>query len=57
MMATGQLQRPSMQAGKGKRDAEWAKLQPLVKSLYMDQGKTLKEIMEIMERQHSFVAS
>jgi hypothetical protein len=56
-MATGQIQRPSMQTGKGKRAAEWTKLQPLVKSLYMDQGKPLKEIMEIMQRQHSFVAS
>lgn len=35
----------------------WARYKPLVKRMYVDEGKTLKEVMTIMEREHRFIAS
>lgn len=36
---------------------EWVKHKETILVLYKDQGKTLKEVMEIMEIRHGFKAS
>lgn len=36
---------------------EWKKYQATILSLYKGQGKTLSEVMKIMERQYGFKAS
>ncbi|KAL1880054.1 hypothetical protein Daus18300_001417 [Diaporthe australafricana] len=38
-------------------EAEWADHQPLIKKLYVDEGRTLQDVMEIMKRDHNFNAS
>lgn len=36
---------------------DWSKHKPMIKKLYIDEDKTLKEMMEIMQREHNFVAT
>lgn len=36
---------------------DWSKHKPTIKRLYMDEDKTLREMMDIMEREHNFVAT
>ncbi|KAH7169920.1 Clr5 domain-containing protein [Dactylonectria macrodidyma] len=38
-------------------EEEWARLQPHIKKLYSDEAKSLKEVMEVMERVHDFYAT
>lgn len=47
--------RPS--ASNGPRRNDWSRHMPTIKRLYIDEDNTLKEVMEIMERDHNFVAS
>lgn len=36
---------------------DWSKHKPIIKKLYIDEDKTLKEMLEIMQREHNFVAT
>lgn len=36
---------------------DWSKHKPTIKRLYIDEDKTLREMMIIMEREHNFVAT
>lgn len=36
---------------------DWSKYMPIIKKLYIDDDKTLKEVLEIMQREHNFVAT
>ncbi|PMD59823.1 uncharacterized protein K444DRAFT_529152, partial [Hyaloscypha bicolor E] len=37
--------------------AEWNRFRPLIKRLYIDEEKTLKEVMAVMEREHGHRAT
>lgn len=39
------------------RDEAWAKHLPTLRRLYVDEGKTLKQVMDFMETVHNFKAS
>lgn len=39
------------------RELQWAHHRPTIKRLYLDENKTLKEVMEIMENSHKFTAT
>lgn len=39
------------------KDEAWNKHLPLFRRLYVDEGKTLKQVMDIMETKHNFKAS
>ena len=36
---------------------DWSKHMPTIKHLYIEEDKTLKEVMEIMEKEHNFIAT
>lgn len=36
---------------------DWSRYMLIIKRLYIDEDKPLKEVMEIMEQQHNFVAT
>jgi hypothetical protein len=36
---------------------DWLSHQFLIKELYLDEKRTLKEVMEIMARKHKFIAT
>lgn len=36
---------------------DWSKHMPTIKHLYIDEDKTLKEVMGIMEKEHNFIAT
>lgn len=38
-------------------DEEWTKHLPTIRRLYVDEGKTLKQVMVFMETEHDFKAS
>lgn len=38
-------------------EEEWARLQPHITKLYSDEAKSLKEVMEAMERGYDFHAT
>ena len=35
-------------------EAQWVKYQPVIKKLYVDEGRTLQDVMEIMKRDYGF---
>lgn len=39
------------------KDQLWTEYKETIRRLYMDEGKTLKEIIDVMEMQHNFKAS
>ncbi|KAF3769115.1 hypothetical protein M406DRAFT_327520 [Cryphonectria parasitica EP155] len=39
------------------RERVWAQHMPRIRQLYVDEGRTLKELIEIMKTEHDFVAS
>lgn len=41
----------------GIKDQTWIDHMPTIKRLYVDEGKTLKEVMDFMELEHNFTAS
>lgn len=47
---------PAMQR-RGRSDATWEAHKPIIKTLYMDQGRSLKEVMEIMKSKYGLEAS
>lgn len=36
---------------------DWSKHMPTIKHLYIEEDKTLKEVMGIMEKEHNFIAT
>ena len=49
-------------AGRGPRgqwasQADWDRHRPLIAQLYIEQGKPLKEVVDILERDHGFKAT
>lgn len=44
-------------AGRTPSRYDWSKHMGTIKRLYIDEDKTLKEVLEIMERGHNFVAT
>lgn len=42
---------------RGKADDVWETHKDTIKALYIDQGRSLKEVMEIMKRDYGFEAS
>lgn len=44
-------------AMKANSSNSWETHMPRIRQLYMDEGKTLKEVMEIMKAEHGFTAS
>lgn len=42
---------------RGRSDATWEAHKPIIKALYLDQGRSLKEVMEIMKSNHGLEAS
>lgn len=36
---------------------QWAEHQPIIKKLYVDEGRTLQDVMEIMKREYDFDAT
>lgn len=39
------------------QDGDWIQHKPLLKTLYMDENKTLSEVREYMRKEHRFTAS
>ncbi|KAI5467893.1 Clr5 domain-containing protein [Mariannaea sp. PMI_226] len=48
---------PSSIAGRGPSQADWERHKATLSRLYLRQGKTLTEIMDVMARKHGFYAS
>lgn len=44
-------------AGRTPSRYDWSKHRPTIKRLYIDEDKTLKEMLEIMQREHNFIAT
>lgn len=44
-------------AGRTPSRYDWSKHMPVIKRLYIDEDKTLKEVLEIMQREHNFIAT
>lgn len=42
---------------RGRSDAMWEAHKPIIKALYLDQGRSLKEVMEIMKCNYGLEAS
>lgn len=42
---------------RGKRDSVWEAHKATIKVLYIDEGRSLKEVVEIMKNKHGFEAS
>lgn len=42
---------------RGKRDSAWEAHKATIKVLYIDEGRSLKEVVEIMKNKHGFEAS
>jgi len=42
---------------RGRSDAMWEAHKPILRALYLDQGRSLKEVMEIMKSNHGLEAS
>lgn len=40
-----------------KADEPWAHYMPIIRRLYFDERKSLKQVREIMEKEHGFTAS
>lgn len=38
-------------------DEAWTKYLPIIQRLYVEEGKTLKQVMDFMETEHNFKAS
>lgn len=36
---------------------DWERVKPLIKCMYKDESRTLKEVMAIMEKEHHFFAT
>lgn len=37
--------------------SDWGWYMPIIKQLYIDKDKTLKEVIEVMKREHHFFAT
>ncbi|CAN8104711.1 unnamed protein product [Discula destructiva] len=51
---------PSYKPAKPRRTPsryDWSKHMPTIKRLYINEDKTLKEVLEIMQREHNFIAT
>ncbi|KAJ4388058.1 hypothetical protein N0V93_008663 [Gnomoniopsis smithogilvyi] len=46
-----------LKSGRTPSRYDWSKHKPIIKKLYIDEDKTLKEMLEIMQREHNFVAT
>lgn len=46
-----------LKSGRTPSRYDWSKHKPTIKRLYIDEDKTLKEMLEIMQRDHNFVAT
>lgn len=47
----------SAKSGRTPSRYDWSKYMPIIKKLYIDEDKTLKEVLETMQREHNFVAT
>lgn len=54
--AVGTSARPA-KSGRTPSRYDWSKHMPTIKKLYIDEDKTLKEVLGIMQREHNFVAT
>ena len=54
--AVASSQYPAAQR-RGKLDVEWESHKATIKALYIDEGRSLKEVMEIMKSKYGFEAS
>lgn len=48
---------PIVRLDKSDKNAQWTKLHPIIEQLYYIDNLKLKDVMDIMEREHNFVAS
>lgn len=47
----------STAAAKSHSRSDWNRHRPTIQRLYIDEDKTLREVMEVMEKQYNFVAT
>lgn len=47
----------SSRSGRTPSRYDWSKYMPIIKKLYIDEDKTLKEVLETMQREYDFVAT
>lgn len=46
-----------LKSGRTPSRYDWSKHRPIIKKLYIDEDKTLKEVLETMQREYDFVAT
>jgi hypothetical protein len=51
------LSLPRCPPGRRIPSAEWEKKRPIITKLYQEEKRPLKEVMEVLEREHGFTAT
>lgn len=51
------LSLPRCAPGRRIPSAEWEKKRPIITKLYQEEKRPLKEVMEVLEREHGFTAT